>query len=108
MSRALQVDFASFQGEVLNAAQPVIVNFWAASCAPCHTLTPILEEIGGELGAYLKIVRVNVDENPALAEQYHVESLPTLIYFANGFVHDQTVGLPRKEEIISKIRSLPR
>jgi thioredoxin 1 len=108
MSRALHVNETTFKSEVLNARQPVVVDFWAQSVTPDQTLAPILEEIGGEVGGRLKIVRVNVEENPALAQQYHIESVPTLIYFANGFVHDQTTGPATKQEILSKIRALPR
>jgi thioredoxin 1 len=107
MSRALHINAANFKAEVLNVMQPVVVDFWAGSSDPDETLAPILEEVGGEVGGRLKIVRVNVDENPALAEQYHVESLPTLLYFVNGLVHDQTVGPASKQEILSKIRALP-
>ena len=108
MTRALHVDENTFKGEVLNAIQPVVVDFWAASASPDQTLAPVLEEIRHEMGGRLKIVRVNVDDNPSLANHYHVESVPTLIYFLNGLVHDQTIGPASKQDILSKIRALPR
>ena len=108
MSRALHVNENTFKGEVLNAMQPVVVDFWAGSASADQTMASVLEEIRREMGERLKIVRVNVDDNPSLADQYHIESVPRLIYFLNGLVHDQTTGPATKQEIISKIRALPR
>lgn len=106
MSRTLHVNETTFKGEVLNAIQPVVVDFWARSASPDQTLAAVLEEIRREMGGRLKIVRVNVDDNPSLAGQYHIESVPTLIYFLNGLVHDLTTGPASKQEIRSKILAL--
>lgn len=108
MSRTLHVNETTFKGEVLNAMQPVVVDFWGRSTSPDQTMAPVLEEIRREMGGRLKIVRVNVDDNPALADHYHVESVPTLIYFANGLVHDHSTGPATKQEILTKIQALPR
>src|ERR1700733_628422 len=83
---------SSFKREVIDARQPVLVDFWAEWCGLCKALAPVLEEIAREQAGRVKIVKVNVDENPALAEHYHIESIPTLVYFYNGLVHDQIVG----------------
>lgn len=108
MSRAYLINEARFKSEVLNAVQPVVVDFWAESCDHCKTVAPLLEEIRAETQGLVKVVRVNIDESPAIADHYHVESVPTLIYFANGLVHDQTVGPATKQEILAKIRALLR
>ena len=107
MIRVHHVNETTFKGEVLNALQPVVVDFWG-SANPGQALAAVLEEIRYEMGGRLKIVRVNVDDNPALANQYHIESVPTLVYFLNGLVHDQTTGPATKREILSKISALPR
>ena len=88
---------ASFQSEVLDSTQSVLVDFWAEWCDPCKTLAPILEEIAREQAGRVKIVKVNIDECPVLAEHYHIESLPTLIYFRNGLVHDQVLAILQRK-----------
>jgi thioredoxin 1 len=97
---------ASFKREVINARQPVLVDFWAEDCVPCKALAPLLEEIAREHSERVKIVKVNVDENPLLAEHYHIESIPTLIYFYNGLVHGQIVGPADKQEIVTKLQAV--
>jgi thioredoxin len=84
----------------------VLVDFWAEWCVPCKTQAPLLEEIAREQAGKVKVVKVNVDENPVLAEHYHIESIPTLIYFYNGLVHDQIVGPAEKQEIVTKLEGV--
>ncbi len=104
--KPIYVDEASFKSEVLDSTQPVLVDFWAEWCGPCKALAPLLEEIAREQTGRVKIAKVNVDENPVLAEHYHIESIPTLIYFSNGLVHDQIVGLAGKKEIVSRLAAV--
>ena len=106
MKPIIDVNETNFESEVLNSTRPVIVDFWAGWCGPCKMMAPLLEEIATErLGRY-KIARVNVDENPALARNYHIQSIPTLLYFANGLVHAQIVGVADKPAMLSKLEEI--
>ena len=88
----------SFEQEVLRAEKPVLVDFWAAWCGPCRMLAPVLEELAGE--ADFKIVKVDVDAEPALAMQFGIESIPTLLVFRNGQLAGRSVGLVSKADIL--------
>jgi thioredoxin 1 len=81
-----KVSDATFEAEVLKASEPVVVDFWAQWCGPCRMIAPALEEISGALDGKVKIVKLNVDENPKLAEKYGIMSIPTLLMFKNGEV----------------------
>ena len=87
---------ASFQADVLDAGTPVLVDYWAEWCGPCKMIGPSLEEIANELGSKVKIAKLNIDENPELAAQFGVRSIPTLMIFKGGEVADIKVGaLPK-------------
>ena len=92
----VKVDKSNFQADVLNASQPVVVDFWAEWCGPCKMIGPSLEEIATELGGKVKIAKLNIDENPELAAQFGVRSIPTLIMFKGGEVADMKVGAAPK------------
>lgn len=86
----------NFQSEVLESTTPVVVDFWAEWCGPCKMIAPSLEEISNELGDKVKIAKLNIDENPDLAAQFGVRSIPTLAMFKGGEVSDIKVGaLPK-------------
>ena len=74
----------SFEDEVLQSDKPVIVDFWAEWCGPCHAVAPVLDRIVEESNGDLKLVKVNIDEQPALSQRYGVQSIPTMILFKNG------------------------
>ena len=93
----------SFENDVLNSSEPVIVDFWAEWCGPCKQIAPALEEIAGELGGRLKVVKVNVDENPSTPSKYGVRGIPTLIMFKDGQVADTQVGALPKGKILEWI-----
>ncbi|WP_336055022.1 thioredoxin [Nitratireductor sp. CH_MIT9313-5] len=90
------VDKNNFQSDVLQANEPVVVDFWAEWCGPCKMISPALEEISNELDGKVKIAKLNIDENPELAAQYGVRSIPTLLMFKNGEVADMKVGAAPK------------
>jgi len=92
-----------FDETVNNAGSAVLVDFWAEWCGPCKMLTPVLEELAGEYGDGLKIAKVNVDENPGLAQRYKVRSIPNLILIKDGEQIGQIVGALPKAELKSKI-----
>jgi len=96
----------SWEDEVLHSALPVVVDFWAEWCAPCHMITPILEEINREYGEKIKVGRLNVDENPAIAGQYRIMGIPTLLFFRNGKIADKIVGVVPKKVLQDKIEKL--
>ncbi|MEO9458546.1 MAG: thioredoxin [Lentilitoribacter sp.] len=86
----------NFQSEVLESTTPVVVDFWAEWCGPCKMIAPSLEEISNEMGDKVKIVKLNIDENPDIAAQFGVRSIPTLAMFKGGEVSDIKVGaLPK-------------
>ena len=92
----------NFQAEVVEADNPVLVDFWAPWCGPCRVIAPHLEELAGERDD-LKIVKLNVDENPQTAASYNVMSIPTLLLFKNGELAETLVGLAAKEDIAKLI-----
>lgn len=95
---ALHVTTESFEEEVINAKEMVLVDFWADWCGPCKRLLPVIEELAGEV-KNAKICKVNTEEEPKLAEKYGIMSIPTLIVFKNGVIVSKTAGVRSKEEI---------
>ena len=89
----------NFEQEVINSDKPVLVDFWAVWCGPCQALGPTIKEIAHEYSGKIKVGKVNVDEQPELAQQFGIMSIPTLIYFKEGKVEEQIVGLQTKEAI---------
>ena len=94
-----KVSDANFEAEVLKATNPVVVDFWAEWCGPCKMIAPALEEIAGSLGSKVKIVKLNVDENPATASKYGIMSIPTLMVFKNGKEASRQVGAGPKQKL---------
>lgn len=92
----------NFEAEVVNSATPVVVDFWAEWCGPCRMVSPIVEEIAKENTAF-KVGKVNVDDQQALAQQYGVRSIPTLIVFKKGSIYKTAVGARPKESILQMI-----
>ena len=101
-----KVSDATFDAEVLKAQEPVVVDFWAEWCGPCRMIAPALEEIAaGSLAGKVKIVKLNVDENPKTAAKYNVMSIPTLMLFKNGEMASRQVGAAPKAKLEQWITS---
>jgi thioredoxin 1 len=94
-----KVSDASFESDVLKSDEPVVVDFWAEWCGPCRMIAPALEEIAGQLGNKVKIVKLNVDENPNTAAKYGIMSIPTLMLFKNGEIASRQVGAAPKQKL---------
>ncbi len=94
-----KVSDATFESEVLKATSPVVVDFWAEWCGPCRMIAPALEEIAGSLGEKIKIVKLNVDENPQTAAKYNIQSIPTLMIFKNGSMSSRQIGAAPKQKL---------
>ena len=88
----------TFDDEVLKSEQDVLVDFWAEWCGPCHAIAPVLDQIGTERGD-LKIVKLNIDEEPAVAQRYGVMSIPTLMIFKGGEMASRQVGAAPKQKL---------
>ena len=100
-----KVSDANFEAEVLKANGPVVVDFWAEWCGPCRMIAPALDEISSAMGDKVKIVKLNVDENPQTAQRYNVMSIPTLYIFKKGEIVDRMVGaqpLPALRQWLSR------
>ena len=106
MKPTVEINETNFENEVLLSNQPVLVDFWAEWCGPCKMLAPVLDEIAAEQNGRVKVAKVNVDENPWLAQRYGIQSIPTLLYFTGGELRNQTAGAVGKKAIVSKLEGL--
>lgn len=106
MAEPLKVDDKNFKSVVIEAKVPFLVDFWAPWCAPCRNIAPIIDELAGEYAGQVGFGKVNVDENPKIATEYGVRSIPTLLIFKDGKPVRQFVGLRPKAELKKQLDSM--
>jgi thioredoxin 1 len=102
--RTIHVSDADFTREVLGSDRPVLVDFWADWCGPCHVVAPVVEEIADERSDTLLVAKLNVDDNPDTAQRYGVQSIPTLILFADGNERGRVIGARSKDAIVEALQ----
>jgi thioredoxin 1 len=103
MADLLAVSDDSFEREVLQSPTPVLIDFWAPWCAPCRAIAPVVEELAREYAGRLKVVKMNVDDNPRTPVRYGVRGIPNLIIFRNGDVKEQIVGAVPKAQLVKAV-----
>jgi thioredoxin 1 len=103
MADVKDVTDQDFESQVVGAETPVLVDFWAEWCVPCHMVSPVVEEIGRDKGEALSVVKLNIDENPEVTRKYGVMSIPTLIMFVSGEERARVVGARGKDAILKEI-----
>lgn len=96
----------SFDQDVLKADVPVVVDFWAPWCGPCKSIAPILEELAQEFSGKVKILKLNVDDNPRTPTQYRVRGIPNLVFFKGGQVVEQIVGAVPKDQLVTALSKI--
>jgi thioredoxin 1 len=101
----VKVTDASFSQDVLQSSEPVVVDFWAEWCGPCRMIGPALEEISNEMAGKVKVVKLNVDENPQVASQFGIRSIPALMMFKDGKVVSQKIGAAPKGDLSKWIQA---
>ncbi|MCD6176737.1 MAG: thioredoxin [Candidatus Cloacimonetes bacterium] len=102
----LEVTADTFELEVLKSDIPVVIDLWAPWCGPCKALTPLLETVAADYEGKIKAVKLNIDDSPAIAAKYQIMSIPTLLFFKDGKVESQIIGLVGKNKIASKFDSI--
>lgn len=101
-----KTDVANFEVDVIKSDKPVLVDFWAEWCGPCRTLGPILDDVAKEVGDKATVLKVNVDDNPELAQRFGIRGIPTMIFFKNGQASKTLVGVQPKDEIKKSLEEL--
>lgn len=102
----IEVTDASFSREVENSATPVLLDLWAEWCGPCHMLAPTVDQLASEMAGRVKVGKLNIDENPGIANRFGVRSIPTLLVLKGGKEVDRLVGVQPKQEILRRLENV--
>src|SRR5881227_4278286 len=105
-SATINLDESSFDREVMHSDKPMIVDFWAEWCGPCKMIAPLLDEIAREKAGAVKVAKVNVDDNQSLSFKYNIRAIPALLFFKNGQLRDQVIGVTSKKDLLSRLETL--
>ena len=105
-ANVLQLNDSNFDSEINKGATPVLVDFWAPWCGPCRMIAPVLDKIADSMAGQAVVAKVNVDEAPGVAGRFRVSSIPTLLFFKNGEVREQVVGLQGEADLTSRLKAL--
>ncbi|HEY6228625.1 MAG TPA: thioredoxin [Verrucomicrobiae bacterium] len=108
MKATVELNEHNFDQQIRNAGKPVVVDFWAEWCGPCRMLGPSLDQVAADHREDYIVAKVNVDENPALAARYDIQSIPTLLYFSGGELRDRTTGVVSKKDIANRLAALAK
>ena len=103
MAGVNEVTDASFEVEVMQSDIPVLIDFWAPWCGPCRAIAPLVDELAGEYDGKLKVVKMNVDDNPQTPGRFGVRGIPNLILFKSGTVHEQIIGAVAKKKLTDAV-----
>jgi thioredoxin 1 len=105
-SPTITLDDSNFEKEVTQSDQTVLVDFWAPWCGPCKMIAPLLDEIAAEKAGSVKVAKVNVDDNQSLSVKYNVRAIPALLFFKNGQLRDQVVGMTTRKDLLGRLDAL--
>jgi thioredoxin 1 len=106
MNEPININEASFEKAVIKSPIPVLVDFWADWCGPCKMIAPVLQQIARESGDRFRVAKVNIDDDPALMQRFNIRGVPALLFFQNGELRDQIVGVAPKKQIVDKLEAL--
>lgn len=104
-ANVLQLNDSNFDSEINKGATPVLVDFWAPWCGPCRMIAPVLDKIADAMAGQAVVAKVNVDEAPGVASRFRVSSIPTLLFFKNGEVREQVVGLQSEGDLTARLQA---
>ena len=105
-SETITLNESNFDRELTEDDKPMIVDFWAEWCGPCKMIAPLLDEIAREKAGAVKVAKVNVDDNQSLSFKYNIRAIPALLFFKNGQLRDQVIGVTSKKDLLSRLEAL--